>query len=142
MYDREYEEVVAHIKDTLELDRLSAREFPVPYNPIPCSLRNPDIILHPEEFAKRRNLPPPAPGRVKPVQDYEVDGAVGLVDVSWTQKIPGIVEDAIDKDPRYNQYPYQEGDEVDEEEDMDVEGSTVSDAGTSAFQVCSEIHHH
>ena len=131
VYDREYGEVVAHIKDALELDHLSAREFPVPYNPIPCSLKNPDIILHPEEFAKRRNLPPPA-------RDYEVDGAVGLVDVSWSQRILGIEEDAIDKDPCYNQYPYQEGDEADEEEDMDVEGPTVSDAGASASRVCSD----
>ena len=138
VYNREYAEVVARIKDALDLDHLSAREFPVPYNPIPCSLKNPDIILHPEEFAKRQNLPPPAPGRVKPARDYEVDGAVGLVDVSWTQKIPGIEEDAIDRDPRYNQYPYQEGDEADEEEDMDVEGPTVSDAGAPAPRVYSE----
>ena len=128
MYDREYEEVVAHIKDSLDLDRLSNREFLVHYHPIPCSLKNPDIILHPDEFAKRQSISPPAPGRVRPARDYNVDGIVGSVDVSWTQRIPGIVEDAIDKDPRYNQYPYQEGDEEDYEEDMDVEESTVLDA--------------
>ena len=138
VYDREYAEVVSYIKDVLDLVHLLVREFPVPYNPIPCSLKNPDIILHPEEFAKRRNLPPPAPGRVKPAWDYEVDGAIGMVDVTWTQRIPGIKEDAIDREPRYNQYPYQEGDEIDEEEDMETEGPTASDTRAPAPRVCSE----
>ena len=135
VYDQEYEEVVAHIKDMLDLDRLSNREFSVPYHPIPCSLKNPDIILHPDEFAKRQSIPPPAPGRVRPARDYNVDGIVGLVNVSWTQRIPGIVEDAIDKDPCYNQYPYQEGDEEDDEEEMDVEESTAFDAGAASSRV-------
>ena len=142
VYNQEYAEVVSRIQNAQDLDDLSAREFPVPYNPIPCSLRNPDIILHPEEFAKRQNLPPPAPGRAKPARDYEVDGAVGLVDVSWTQKIPGIKEDAIDRDPRYSQYPYQEGDEIDEEEDMDTEEPTVLDTGAPAPRVYSEARPH
>ena len=45
------------------------------------------------------------------------------------------MEDAIDKDPCYNQYPYQEGDEEDYEEDMDVEESTVLDAGAASSRV-------
>ena len=94
--------------------------------------------MHPEEFAKRRNLPPPAPGRMKPARDYEVDGAVGMVDVSWSQRILDIKEEAIDRDPRYNQYPYQEGDEIDEEEDMETEGPTASDTRAPAPRVCSE----
>ena len=128
----------ARIQNAQDLDDLSAREFPVPYNPIPCSLKNPDIILHPEEFAKRRNLPPPALGCVKPARDYKVDGAIGLVDVSWTQKIPDIEEDAIDRDPRYNQYLYQEGDEIDEEEDMDMAEPTVSGTGAPPPRAYSE----
>ena len=63
-----------------------------------------------------------------------MDRIIGSVDVSWTQRILGIVEDAIDKDPRYNQYPYQEGDKEDEEEDMDVEESTAPDAGAPGYQ--------
>ena len=127
--------MVARIKDLLDLDHLSNREFSVPYHPILCSLKNLDIILHPDEFAKRQSIPPPAPGRVRPAWDYNVDGIVGLVDVSWTQRIPGIVEDAIDKDPRYNQYLYQEGNEEDYKEDMDVEESAVLDAGASSSRV-------
>ena len=135
IYDQEYGEVVSRIKDSLDLDRLSNREFQVPFWPIPCSLKNLDIILHPEKIAERQNLPPLTAGRVKPAREYEVDGAVGSVDVSWSQRIPGIVEDAIDKDPRYNQYPYQEGDELEEEEDMDVEEATATDTGTFTSQV-------
>ena len=142
VYDQEYGEVVSRIKDSLDLDRLSNREFDVPFWPIPCSLKNPDIILHPDKFAERRNLPPPAPGRVKPARDYEVDGAIGTVDVSWSQRIPGIVEDAIDRDPRYNQYPYQEGDELDEEEDMDVEEAAATDTGTFTSRVSTVGDHH
>ena len=142
IYDQEYGEVVSHIKDTLDLDRLSNRKFQVPFCPIPCSLKNPDIILHPEEFAKRRNLRPPDPGRGRPTRDYEVDGAVRLVDDSWSQRIPGIVEDDIDKDPRYNQYPYQEGDELDEEEDMDVEEATATDTGMVTSRVSAAGNHH
>ena len=121
IYDWEYEEVVARIENMLDLDCLSNRELSVPYDPGPCSIKNPDIILHPEEFTKRRRIPPPAPGCAKPARDYDMEGVIGMVDVSWTQRIPGIVEDEIDKNPRYYQYPYQEGDEDDEEEDMDVE---------------------
>ena len=141
VYDQEYAEAVARIQHSRDLDLLSAREFPVPYSPIPCSLRNLDIILHLKEFAKRQNLPPPAPGRAKPIRDYELDGAVGLVDVSWSQKIPDIEEDAIDRDPRYNQYPYQEGDE-DEEEDMDVEAPAASDTGAPVPRAYCQVRPH
>ena len=135
VYNQEYGEVVGRIKDSLDLDRLSNWEFLVPFCPILCSLKNPDIILHPEDFAKRQNLPPPALGHIQPARDYEVDGAVGMVDVSWSQRIPGIVEDDIDKDPHYNQYPYQEGDDLDYEEDMDVEEAPAADTGTSTSRV-------
>ena len=51
------------------------------------------------------------------------------VDVSWSQRIPDIEEDEIDRNPRYNQYPYQEGDELDEEEDMDTAEPTATGTG-------------
>ena len=140
VYNREYAEVCGRVQNSQDLDDLSAREFSVPYNPIPCSLKNPDIILHPEEFAKRRNLPPPAPGRQKPARDYEVDGAVAMVDVSWSQRIPDLEEDDIDRDPRYNQYPYQEGDELDEEEDMDTAEATATGTGAPPPRAYSVGH--
>ena len=53
---------------------------------------------------------------------HKFDGAQGLVDLSWTQRVPPLQQDDIDKDPLYNQYPYQEADDYeDEEEDMEVD---------------------
>ena len=50
------------------------------------------------------------------------DGAQGLIDVSWEQRVPVIQQDEIDKNPLYTQYPYQEADEYDdEEEEMEVD---------------------
>ena len=45
-----------------------------------------------------------------PPWEYEFDSAQGLVDLSWTQLVPRIQQDDIDKNPLYNQYPYQEVD--------------------------------
>ena len=118
VYDREYAEVVSRIKDARELDHLSAREFP-----IPCSLKNP------EEFAKRRNLPPPAPGRVNQPGTTKWTGPLAWWMYPGLRGFRVLRKTLLIRDPRYNQYPYQEGDEVDEEEDMDVEGPRVcSDA--------------
>ena len=63
-------------------------------------------------------------------QDFEFDGVWGLVDMSWSQQIPQIQPDDIDKDPKYNQYPYQEVDEYgDEEEEMEVDDQALGNAG-------------
>ena len=54
-------------------------------------------------------------------QEYELDGARGLIDLSWSQRAPQIQPDDIDRDLRYSQYPYQEADEYEEDEkDMEV----------------------
>ena len=55
-------------------------------------------------------------------QEYELDGAWGLIDLSWSQWAPQMQPDDIDRDPRYSQYPYQEADKYEEdEEDMEVD---------------------
>ena len=51
IYNQEYEEVVAQIKNTLDL----TDESPT-YPLVPTSLRNPDIILHPRLFWERWGL--------------------------------------------------------------------------------------
>ena len=45
------------------------------------------------------------------------DSAQGLLDISWEQRVPLIQLDDVDKDPLYNQYPYQEADDYDDEEE-------------------------
>ena len=54
--------------------------------------------------------------------NYTFDSAQGLIDISWEQRVPPIQLDDIDKDPLYNQYPYQEADVYDDnEEEMEVD---------------------
>ena len=48
-----------------------------------------------------------------------MDGARSLVGLDWSERTPIFHPDDIDRDPRFNQYPYQE-DDFDEEEDMEI----------------------
>ena len=62
-------------------------------------------------------------------QEFTIDGARGLVDLSWAQWAPQIQQDDIDRDPRFNQYPYQEGDDYEEdEEEMEVDDQVPGNA--------------
>ena len=64
--------------------------------------------------------------------EYELDGARGLIDLSWSQQAPQMVTDDIDKDPRYSQYPYQEADDYEEEEeDMEVDERAPGKTGSA-----------
>ena len=54
----------------------------------------------------------------------------GLVDISWEQRIPLIQPDDVDKDLLYNQYPYQEADDYDdEEEEMEIDDQMLGNTG-------------
>ena len=93
------------------------------YSIIPTSLVNPDIVLPHRLFWERRGLPEIPPGRNPEPREYEMDGVQGLVDLDWSQCTPIFHPDDIDRDPRFSQYPFQEGDDYkdDDEEDMEVE---------------------
>ena len=127
--------MVARIENTVDL----ANESPT-YLLVPTSLHNPEIVLHPRLFQEQWGLPELPPSRMPEPQEYELDGAPGLIDLSWSQRAPQMQPDDIDRDPRYSQYPYQEADECKEdEEDMEVDegvpgktGSTCMAAPTSA----------
>ena len=60
-----------------------------------------------------------------------MDGAWGLVDLDWSQRMPIFHPDDINCDPWFSQYPFQEGDdyEDDDEEDMEVESRLSGGAG-------------
>ena len=65
-------------------------------------------------------------------REYEFDGTLGLIDLSWSQRAPQIQPDDIDRDPRYSQYPYQEADEYEEdEEDMEVDERALGKTGST-----------
>ena len=116
IYNQEYAKTIGHIENSLDLTSLSHR------GPILTSLVNPDIVLHPKKYRETLNQLPPALGRLPVPLDYHFDKAVRLVDLAWSERVPGIVKDDIDRDTRYNQYPIQTGDNYnDEEEEMDIE---------------------
>ena len=64
-----------------------------------------------------------------------MDGAWGLVDLDWSQRMPIFHLDDIDHDTRLSQYPFQEGDdyEDDDEEDMEVESQLSDGAGDASI---------
>ena len=89
---------------------------------VPTSLVNPDIVLLHHEFRKRRGPPELPPGRGPEQREYTMDGARGLVDLDWSQWTPIFHPDDIDRDPRFNQYPYPDDDlDYEDEEEMETD---------------------
>ena len=60
-----------------------------------------------------------------------MDGAQGLIDLDWSQRMPIFHLDDIDCDPRFTQYPFQKGDDLDDDDDeeMEVESQPSGGAG-------------
>ena len=130
IYTQEYQEVVTRIENILDL----MEESPL-YSIIPTSLSNPDIVLPHNLFQERRGLPEIPPGHNPEPREYEVDVAWGLVDLDWSQCTPIFHPDDINRDPRFNQYPFQEGDDYEDndEEDMEVESQPSGGAGDASM---------
>ena len=129
VYTQEYQEVVARIENSLDLTEESP-SYPV----VPTSLVNPDIVLPHNLFLERRGLPEIPPGRNPEPREYEMDGVRGLIDLDWSQRTPIFHPDDIDRDPRFTQYPFQEGDDLDDdEEEMEVESRPSGGAGDASM---------
>ena len=64
-----------------------------------------------------------------------MDGVRGLIDLDWSQHTPIFHPDDIDRDPRFTQYPFQEGDDLDDddEEEMEVESRPLGRAGDASM---------
>ena len=125
IYNQEYKEVVARIKNTLDLSNESPS-----YLMVPTSLCNPEIILPQRLFREQRGLLEPPPSHMPEPQEFNIDGVRGLLDLSWSQRAPQVQPDDIDKDPRYSQYPYQEANEhKEDEEEMEVDEQALGKAG-------------
>ena len=118
VYTQEYQEVVAQIENSLDLTEESPS-----YSIVPTSLVNLDIVLPHSLFRECRGLLKIPPGQNQEPREYEMDGARGLIDLDWSQHTPIFHPDDIDRDPRFTQYPFQEGDNLydDDEEEMEVE---------------------
>ena len=138
IYTQEYQEVVTRIEHTIDL----MKESPS-YSIVPTSLVNLDIVLPHTLFQEHRGLPKIPPGHNPEPREYGMDRAWGLVDLDWSQRTPIFHPDDIDRDPRFNQYPFQEGDdyEDDDEEDMEVESWLSGGAGDTSMAPPTNTRH-
>ena len=136
IYNQEYEEVVARIENTLDL----TDESPT-YPLVPTSLHNPEIILPPRLFREQRGLPELPPRHMPEPREYELDGTRGLIDLSWSQRAPQMQPDDIDRDLRYSQYPYQEANEYEEDEDMEVDEWVPGKTGSARMATPTSTRH-
>ena len=134
VYTQEYQEVVTRVENSLDLPEESPS-----YSVVPTSLVNPDIVLPHSLFRERRGLPEIPPGRNPEPREYEMDGVWGLIDLDWSQCMPIFHPDNIDHDPRFTQYPFQEGDDLDDdnEEEMEVESWLSGGAGDASMALPS-----
>ena len=130
VYTQEYQEVVARIENSIDLTEESPS-----YSVVPTYLVNPDIVLPHSLFWKCRGLPEIPPGRNPEPREYEMDGAWGLIDLDWSQRTPIFHLDDINRDLRFTQYPFQQGDDLedDDEEEMDVESQPSGGAGDASM---------
>ena len=130
VYTQEYQEVVARVENSIDL----MEESPS-YSMVPTSLVNPDIVFPHSLFRECRGLPEICPGRNPEPREYEMDGVRGLIDLDWSQRTPIFHLDDIDRDPRFTQYPFQEGDDLDDydEEEMEVESCPLGRAGDASM---------
>ena len=120
---------------------LESPSYPI----VPTSLVNPDIVLPHQEFWKRRGLPELPPGHGPEQREYTMDGVRGLVDLDWSQWTPIFHPDDIDRDPRFNQYPYLEDDlDYDDEEEMetDYQNAPLGGAGDARMAPLANTRRH
>ena len=124
VYSQEYQEVVAQIENSLDLTEESPS-----YSVVPTSLVNPDIVLPHKLFLERRGIPEIPPGLISEPREYEMDGVQGLIDLDWSQRTPIFHPDDIDRDPKFSQYPFQEGEDLDDDdEEMEVKSRPLGGA--------------
>ena len=138
VYTQEYQEAVTWIENSLDV----TEESPL-YSVAPTSLVNPDIVLPHSLFREHRGLPEITTGRNPEPREYEMDGAQGLIDLDWSQRMPIFHPDDIDRNPRSTQYPFQEGDDLDddEEEEMEVESWLSGGAGDASMAPPTDTRH-
>ena len=60
-----------------------------------------------------------------------MDRARGLIDLDWSQRTPIFHLDDIDRDPRFTQYLFQEGDNLDDDDEEQMEVKSRQSGGAS-----------
>ena len=122
--------MVTRVENSIDLTEESPS-----YSVVPTSLVNLDIVLPHSLFRECRGLLEIPPGRNPEPREYEMDGAWGLIDLDWSQWTPIFHLDDIDCDPWFTQYPFQEGEDLedDDEEEMEVESRPSGRAGDASM---------
>ena len=69
-----------------------------------------------------------------------MDGVQGLIDLDWSQNRPIFHPDDIDRDPRFTQYPFQEGDNFDDQEEEEMEVESRPSGGASDASMASSTN--
>ena len=129
--------MVARVENSLDLTEESPS-----YSIVPTSLVNPDLVLTHSLFRECQGLPEIPPGRNPEPREYEMDGVRGLIDLDWSQWTAIFHLDDIECDPRFTQYPFQEGDDLedDDKEEMEVETWPSGGAGDASMAPPSNTH--
>ena len=72
-----------------------------------------------------------------------MDSARGLIDLDWSQRTPIFHPDDIDHDPWFTQYPFKEGDDLDDndEDEMEVESQPSGGACDASMAPLSNTRH-
>ena len=113
------------------------------YSIVPTSLVNPDIVLPHKLFLEHKGLSEVPPDLISEPREYEMDGAWGLIDLDWSQCTPIFHPDDIDHDPRFSQYPFQEGEDLDDDnEEMGVESRPSGGAGDAPMAPPAGTRHY
>ena len=105
---------------------------------VPTSLVNPDIVLPHHEFRKHCGLPELPPGCGPEQREYSMDRVRGLVDLDWSQQTPIFHPDDINRDPRFNQYPYPDDNlDYDDDEEMETDYQNAPPGGAGDARVAT-----
>ena len=71
-----------------------------------------------------------------------MEGARGLIDLDWSQHTPIFHPDDIDRDPQFTQYPFQEGDNIDDnDEEMEFESRPSDGASDASMAPLTNTRH-
>ena len=83
------------------------------------------------------------PGRNPEPREYEMDGVQGLIDLDWSHRTPIFHLDDIDRESRFTQYPFQEGDNLDDdnEEELEVNSWPLGGARDASMAPPSNTRH-
>ena len=115
-----------------------AGEYAGPYPRESHLLDGSNISSEPRHCTSASRIPELPPGHGPDQREYSIDGARGLIDLDWSQRTPIFHPDDIDRNPRFNQYPYPDDDlDYDDDEEMETDYQNAPLGGTGDTRVAT-----